>query len=100
MRHLLRSTLLVWAMLAFAVLTCALLASWGVATLALVGAVLFGLVAALALRDLRPVPLLGTIIIVSSAGVIPRGTRRSIRCHQGSLVYLTAHKQRGGLMPV
>lgn len=31
--------------------------------------------------------------------VVPRGARRSIRCLQGPLVYLTTHKQRGGLMP-
>lgn len=31
--------------------------------------------------------------------VIPRGARRAIRCVQGPLAYLTAHRQRGGLMP-
>ena len=33
------------------------------------------------------------------AVVIPRGAHRAIRCLQGPLVYLTAHRQRGGLMP-
>lgn len=33
------------------------------------------------------------------AVVVPRGARRGIRCDQGPLVYLTTHKQRGGLMP-
>ncbi len=31
--------------------------------------------------------------------VVPRGARRAIRCLQGPLAYLTAHRQRGGLMP-
>jgi quercetin dioxygenase-like cupin family protein len=31
--------------------------------------------------------------------VVPRGARRAIHCLQGPLVYLTAHLQRGGLMP-
>jgi quercetin dioxygenase-like cupin family protein len=31
--------------------------------------------------------------------VVPRGARRAIRCIQGPLAYLTAHRQRGGLMP-
>ncbi|NJM06297.1 cupin domain-containing protein [Candidatus Gracilibacteria bacterium] len=31
--------------------------------------------------------------------VVPRGTRRAIRCIRGPLAYLTAHRQRGGLMP-
>jgi quercetin dioxygenase-like cupin family protein len=31
--------------------------------------------------------------------VVPRGARRGITCRRGPLVYLTAHKQRGGLMP-
>jgi quercetin dioxygenase-like cupin family protein len=31
--------------------------------------------------------------------VIPRGARRAIRCLHGPLAYLTAHRQRGGLMP-
>lgn len=31
--------------------------------------------------------------------VLPQGSRRAIRCVRGPLVYLTAHKQRGGLMP-
>jgi quercetin dioxygenase-like cupin family protein len=31
--------------------------------------------------------------------VVPRGARRSISCARGPLVYLTAHKQRGGLVP-
>lgn len=31
--------------------------------------------------------------------LIPRGARRGIRCTRGPLVYLTAHRQRGGLMP-
>lgn len=38
---------------------------------------------------------LGPDVIV----VMPRGTRRGIRCLRGPLVYLTAHRQRGGLMP-
>jgi mannose-6-phosphate isomerase-like protein (cupin superfamily) len=33
------------------------------------------------------------------AVVIPRGSQRRIRCLRGPLVYLTAHRQRGGLMP-
>jgi quercetin dioxygenase-like cupin family protein len=33
------------------------------------------------------------------AVVVPRGARRAISCLQGPLVYLTAHRQRGGLMP-
>lgn len=31
--------------------------------------------------------------------VIPRGARRALRCRQGPLVYLSTHRQRGGLMP-
>jgi quercetin dioxygenase-like cupin family protein len=31
--------------------------------------------------------------------VVPRGARRGLRCSKGPLVYLTAHRQRGGLMP-
>jgi quercetin dioxygenase-like cupin family protein len=31
--------------------------------------------------------------------VVPRGARRGIRCLQGPLVYLTTHRQRGGLLP-
>jgi quercetin dioxygenase-like cupin family protein len=31
--------------------------------------------------------------------VVPRGARRAIRCRKGPLVYLSAHRQRGGLMP-
>ncbi len=31
--------------------------------------------------------------------VVPRGARRGLRCLRGPLVYLTAHRQRGGLMP-
>jgi quercetin dioxygenase-like cupin family protein len=31
--------------------------------------------------------------------VVPRGASRSITCARGPLVYLTCHKQRGGLMP-
>lgn len=31
--------------------------------------------------------------------VVPRGARRAIRCLQGPLVYLTTHRQRGGLLP-
>ncbi|NJN17230.1 MAG: cupin domain-containing protein [Oscillochloris sp.] len=31
--------------------------------------------------------------------VVPRGANRSIRCTHGPLVYLTVHKQRGGLLP-
>lgn len=31
--------------------------------------------------------------------VVPRGARRSLRCLRGPLVYLTSHKQRGGLLP-
>jgi quercetin dioxygenase-like cupin family protein len=33
------------------------------------------------------------------AVVVPRGARRAIRCLSGPLVYFTAHRQRGGLMP-
>jgi len=33
------------------------------------------------------------------AVVVPRGSQRRIRCLRGPLVYLTAHRQRGGLMP-
>ncbi|HMQ32442.1 MAG TPA: cupin domain-containing protein [Chloroflexaceae bacterium] len=33
------------------------------------------------------------------AVVVPRGARRGLRCLRGPLVYLTAHRQRGGLMP-
>lgn len=33
------------------------------------------------------------------AMVAPRGARRALRCVSGPLVYLTAHRQRGGLMP-
>ncbi len=33
------------------------------------------------------------------AVVVPRGSRRAIRCLRGPLVYLTAHRQRGGLLP-
>lgn len=32
--------------------------------------------------------------------VVPRGAMRALRCLRGPLVYLTAHKQRGGLMPI
>lgn len=31
--------------------------------------------------------------------VIPRGARRALRALRGPLVYLSAHRQRGGLMP-
>lgn len=31
--------------------------------------------------------------------LVPRGAERAIRCTRGPLVYLTAHRQRGGLMP-
>lgn len=31
---------------------------------------------------------------------VPRGVRRAIRCLRGPLVYVTVHRQRGGLMPV
>ncbi len=31
--------------------------------------------------------------------IVPRGARRAIRCLQGPLVYLTTHRQRGGLLP-
>ncbi len=31
--------------------------------------------------------------------VVPRGAARAIRCRKGPLVYLTTHRQRGGLMP-
>lgn len=31
--------------------------------------------------------------------VIPRGARRALRSLRGPLVYLSAHRQRGGLMP-
>lgn len=31
--------------------------------------------------------------------LIPRGAARAIRCTRGPLVYLTVHRQRGGLMP-
>jgi quercetin dioxygenase-like cupin family protein len=30
---------------------------------------------------------------------VPRGARRGISCLQGPLVYLTTHRQRGGLLP-
>jgi quercetin dioxygenase-like cupin family protein len=33
------------------------------------------------------------------AALIPRGTRRAIRCTSGSLAYLSCHQRRGGLMP-
>lgn len=33
------------------------------------------------------------------AVVVPRGVQRSLRCLRGPLVFLTAHCQRGGLMP-
>jgi quercetin dioxygenase-like cupin family protein len=31
--------------------------------------------------------------------VVPRNARRAIRCLRGPLVFLTAHRQCGGLMP-
>lgn len=31
--------------------------------------------------------------------VVPRGSQRRIHCLRGPLLYLTAHRQRGGLMP-
>lgn len=31
--------------------------------------------------------------------VVPRGAQRAIHCLHGPLVYLTAHRQRGGLLP-
>lgn len=31
--------------------------------------------------------------------VVPRGARRGISCLRGPLVYLTSHRQRGGLLP-
>lgn len=31
--------------------------------------------------------------------VVPRGARRAISCIKGPLVYLTTHRQRGGLLP-
>ncbi|MCU0493664.1 MAG: cupin domain-containing protein [Chloroflexaceae bacterium] len=31
--------------------------------------------------------------------VLPRGTRRGIQCRNGPLVYITCHRQKGGLMP-
>ncbi len=31
--------------------------------------------------------------------VVPRLARRALRCLRGPLVFLTAHRQRGGLMP-
>lgn len=34
------------------------------------------------------------------AVVIPRGVGRALHCVRGPLVYLTAHRQRGGLMPI
>ena len=36
---------------------------------------------------------------VGSVIVVPHGARRSLRCVEGPLVYLSAHRQRGGLMP-
>lgn len=33
------------------------------------------------------------------AVVVPRGASRAIRATRGPLVYLSAHRQRGGLMP-
>lgn len=39
--------------------------------------------------------LLGPGIVV----VAPRGARRSLHCVSGPLVYLTTHRQRGGLLP-
>jgi quercetin dioxygenase-like cupin family protein len=34
-----------------------------------------------------------------AAVLIPRGTRRAIRCTSGTLAYLSCHRRRGGLMP-
>lgn len=31
--------------------------------------------------------------------LIPRGTRRAIRCMSSTLAYLSCHRRRGGLMP-
>jgi quercetin dioxygenase-like cupin family protein len=31
--------------------------------------------------------------------LIPRGVERGIRCTSGPLVYVSAHRQRGGLLP-
>lgn len=36
---------------------------------------------------------------VGTVVVVPRGARRSLRCAAGPLVYLSTHRQRGGLMP-
>lgn len=33
------------------------------------------------------------------AVVVPRNAQRSLRCGRGPLVFLSAHRQRGGLMP-
>ncbi|MGB9738118.1 cupin domain-containing protein [Chloroflexus sp.] len=33
------------------------------------------------------------------AVVVPRNAQRMLRCLRGPLVFLTAHRQRGGLMP-
>jgi mannose-6-phosphate isomerase-like protein (cupin superfamily) len=33
------------------------------------------------------------------AAVIPAGLARSLRCTRGPLVYVSCHRQRGGLMP-
>lgn len=37
---------------------------------------------------------------VGSVVVVPRGARRSLRCVEGPLFYLSTHRQRGGLMPI
>ncbi len=41
----------------------------------------------------------GSALEPGVAVVVPRGSRRVIRCLRGPLVYLTAHRQRGGLLP-
>jgi quercetin dioxygenase-like cupin family protein len=38
-------------------------------------------------------------IRAGEAALIPRGTRRAIRCTSGTLAYLSCHRRRGGLMP-
>src|SRR5215213_3041122 len=44
----------------------------------------------------------GTVYLLRAGRVlvVPRGTRRAIRCTAGPLVYLTCHRRRPGLMPV
>jgi quercetin dioxygenase-like cupin family protein len=38
-------------------------------------------------------------LAAGQALVVPRGTRRAIRCAAGRFVYLTCHRRRGGLWP-